>query len=100
MVELDKSLVTEPSISDLTHIICQQREDLQRLENVLKYYSQKDGPAPAAGPWQQSPPKDNNLHIFRTKLLHRHYLVGRKVPNTNVWQTSDGDLVLEKNIKE
>jgi hypothetical protein len=37
-VDVEKILVNQPTVADLTEIICRQLEDIKRLENVLKHY--------------------------------------------------------------
>ena len=37
-VDIEKTLINQPSVADLTEIICRQTEDIKRLENVLKHY--------------------------------------------------------------
>lgn len=38
MVDIKKTLFTPPTISELSEVIAYQREEIQRLENVLRYY--------------------------------------------------------------
>jgi len=41
MANLEDLLDNGPSIADLSNVIAFQREEIQRLENVLQYYKQE-----------------------------------------------------------
>jgi len=41
MADLENLLDNGPSIADLTETIAYQREEIQRLENVIRYYKKE-----------------------------------------------------------